>query len=478
MTLLSFNRTYGTAAPYGKQINQGIVSNVIVEASQLSDKDIRKVDSSFPAATKENIEWAFWNENTAQSWGYVSVAMICGEGFQVACRKKSRKDKVELLVNKFNADINWSHQTIYDYIRDHWFDNMIHSYSLWRVGRDRNRETKVEIGRVDPLTLTEASEPYHGYKLYVQQSKKWAQDYATAEDFYMQYDPANPPTEESVWVKIPVDPQVCIYTSHFHQAPAKSALKYMVTKLWVLYFMRKFAEKHWAPLILGLIGDPKSYMPNRKEMAAVADNLKSLFENIHSFSAATLPGYVRIESVQPSASGKSGEIYMDAVKMLDEQIMFTLMASMAMREASGRELSTQRGIKELWELVIKGFRRDIERSLLTFYSQVLLPENGINNVENGEIEIIWPEIQVLPPIMEMTQAMDLAAKNGTMKFQEVRDYMRQGIKSLDESNDGGDFKFYEPPVTNAFGGGAKPAGAKPSGATSKPKTSNSTAKKR
>jgi hypothetical protein len=456
MTLISFNRTYGTVSPYGTQYPIGIVNDIDVQASTLTDKDIRKIDASFPSPTPENIEWAFWNENTSQSWGYVTVAMTCGEGFPVACKKKSRKEEAEKIIARFNADINWQHQSIYDYIRDHWFDNMIHHYSLWRVARDKNRPTGIEIGRVDPLSLTEVPEPVHGYKMYIQQAKKWSQEWKTPEAFYKNYNPANPPSEENVWVKIPVDPQVCLYISHFHQAPAKSALKYMVTKLWILYFMRKFAEKHWAPLILGLIGEPGKYIPNKKEMATVAENLKTLFENIHSFSSATLPGYVRIETVQPSSSGKAGAIYMDAIDMLDRQIMFTLMASMAMREASGRDLSTQRGIKELWELVIKGFRRDIEKALLTFYAEVLLPENGIDNVEPDELEILWPEIQVLPPIVEMTQAMDVAAKDGLIKYEEARAYLRQGMKGLDKANDSGDYKFYEPPVANTFGNKTKP----------------------
>ena len=437
--------------PGGQKSSTPIVSDYAVNYTTVLDRDLQKIATTFPQETPSNVDYAFWKETTGQSTMYMVSAAIGGIGGPTSTiKKKSLAKEGERIIRAFNRDINYRHQTIMDWIRDEWFDNIVHDTgSVWRIANYPDRKYKIDLGRIDPLSIINtASHPETGAEIFIQQGERWTEKYDSVDSFYKNYDPLKAPSTETVWIKIPNDPDIVLRVKHFHQAPAKAAMKYMVYKLWILYFMRKYSEKHWAPLVIGLIGEPGKYIPQKKEMKAIAQRLQTVFENIHEFSSVTLPGYVRVENLQANSSGKSGEIYIQAIDMLDKQIMLSLFASMAMRDASGNELSTQRGIKEMWELMIHGIRFEIAQKLAYFQSRVLLPANGINNVEPEDIEISWPPIMV-EPIVDLTQAVVALATPEIITKKEARTMLRTQIRSLDEANDEG--KIYREPV-NTFGG--------------------------
>lgn len=433
---------YSNLSNYGIIGTRPVVEDVKVTPGHATDADLRKISFAFPAQTPRNVEYAFWEESAAQSWAYITYAAIMGGGEIVPHVKvKTNREKAERIIIEFNKDINYSHQSFNDYVRDHWFDTMIHGGSFWRVLLTKDRAFGVDIGRVDPLTIIkEITEPELGARLFIQQANSWSEKYTTADEFYEDYDPLKVPAHNTVWIKIPNEPESVIRVKHFPKAPAASALKYMVYKLWILYFMRKFSEKYWAPLLIGLIGEPGKFVPRRRDMKAISTKLDEVFKNIHLNSSLTLPGYVRILTVQPNMSGRAGQVYIDVMNMIDKQIMLALMSSMAMREASGNEMATQRGIKEIWEMAIKQVRIDINSSWIPFYTNVLLPANGITNVKTLDLELEWPK-PMLDPLIDISNSLVNLGTAGILDKKEARTILRKNhMPDLAKENDGGEIK--------------------------------------
>ena len=421
--------------PAGENWDTPIVTDIDVQDLYNLDADIRKIRDAMAYPTPENCDWAFWNESTGQSYAYMVAAMLVGKGFTVTCTKKSIAEKVEKLVQVFNSKVNVAGETIYDYLRDEWFDNLVHGRSTWRILRTKEAQTGIDIARVDPLTLTEVEDRVRGYKMFIQRALAHTKQYDTADSFYENYDPLSPPIRIPVWVKIPREEQVILHSKHFHQAPVKSALKYMIYKLWILKFMRKYGEKHWAPLLIGLIGEAGKYVPRKKELKEISDKLKTVFEQIHNFSALTLPGYIKVESIQPAGGGKGGDIYVSYIDMLDRQIMFTFFGSMATRDASGRELGTQRGIREDQFMFLTGIQARRASTLSRFYANVLCKENGIHNCLPEDIHIEWTPL-FFQPIDVLTQAVTNLADVEIIDWEEARDMIRTVVPNLPDRKGG------------------------------------------
>jgi hypothetical protein len=423
--------------PVGTKWDTPIITDIDIQDAYNVDYDIRKIRDAMINPTPENCDWGFWNESTGQSHTYMTAAMLVGKGFTVRCSKKSIADKVEKLIKGFNSNINISGESIFDYLRDEWFDNIVHGRSVWRIDRTRESPYGVVIDRVDPVTLQMIQHPEKGYKMFIQRAMTYREPYTSAEDFYMNYNPLHPPILEPVWVKIPVDSDVILHSRHFHQAPIKAALKYIIYKLWILKFMRKYAEKHWAPLLIGGIGEPGKFIPRKKDMKLISDKLKLIFENIHNFSALTLPGYIKVQSFEPSGGGRAAEIYVEYIDMLDRQIMFTLFGSMATRDASGRTHATQRGIREDQFMFLTGVQTRRAEYLSNFYANVLCKENGIDNCSPDDLHFEWSPLTFTPWDV-LTQGIMNMVDVGVMDDKtEARDLLRTLFPNLPEANDSG-----------------------------------------
>lgn len=423
--------------PVGTEWDTPIVTDIDIQDAYNVDYDIRKIRDAMINPTPENCDWGFWNESTGQSYAYMVAAMLVGKGFTVRCTKKSIADKVEKLIKKFNNNINLSGENIFDYLRDEWFDNIVHGRSAWRILRTSESPVGVVIDRIDPVTLNMIQHPEMGYKMFIQRSMTYRTNYSSADDFYENYDPMSPPIMEPVWVKIPIDPSVIIHTKHFHQAPIRAALKYIIYKLWILKFMKKYAQKHWAPLLIGGIGIPGKFVPRKKDMKLISDKLEKVFANIHNFSSLTLPGYVNVQSFEPSGGGRAAEIYVHYIDMLDRQIMFTLFGSMATRDASGRTHATQRGIREDQFMFLTGVQARRARDLSVFYAEVLCKENGIDNCSPEDLHFEWSPL-IHTPWDVLTQGIMNMVDVGVMSDKsEARDLLRTLYPNLPEANDEG-----------------------------------------
>ena len=134
-------------------------------------------------------------------------------------------------------------------------------------------------------------------------------------------------------------------------------------------------------------------------------------------------------------TARSSEIYVLYIRELDKQIMMSIFGSMGQREASGNELATARILEHGWLRFIKGVRREYELMLTNFYAKVLLPYNGINNVNPIDIDVDWSELR-FENTRELMEAIAMGASVGVfVDRNEMRKAAQAAFSFLTETNE-------------------------------------------
>jgi len=430
--------------------------------------------------TANNREYGFWNDSISQSMTDITSAVIIGDGLKIHCKN----EKVLKIIEDFNSEINVQGRTIEDWMRSVWFDEIIHANSYWRVAIDKKKyKYGVDIQRIDPKTITKKRDPKEGWTAIIQSVPDY-KSYRSELQFYknvVKEDWIELSTYRTKDIIIPDKPTAVLRTSFFIKAPIASALHFIAHKRWTIHFMRKFAQKHWAPFLIALVGDPKTnFYPDTPEKMEEEMNLVSKYlPKITNWGGIALPGNTDIK-VLDTASAKSSTIYKEAIEILDKQIMYAIFASMAMRDASGNELSTQRGILQGYYTFLEGIRRKYARSLIRFYVRCLLPMNGINNVTERDIKIVFSTLQKTG-YLEIAQAIERLNIAGAFKDDnEVRKATSSIFKWMKDLPKGENKKRqYYPPNMPTMGGGlgsSKPSGSNtpknPQKARASPSTKN------
>jgi hypothetical protein len=374
------------------------------------DPELRKLRHVMVRPTQDNREYAFWNDSISQSFSYITAYTIIGDGLRI----RSNNKRAEKLIKDFNEEINVRHQHIEDFIVSSWIDEIVHANSYWRHEFNKDYNCGVDIQRLDPKSIVKVRDPKYGWTKLIQKvgiykshrSKAAFYSKASKDDMKIATYPYH--TRE---VHIPDEPIRLTRTNFFYRPPIGSALHYITYKRWILYFMRKYSQKYWAPFLLFFVGDTKSnYYPDTpNEMQTAIDDIADIIPEMSNWGGAALPGNVQVEELGKGSS-RSSEIYVTYMNALDKQIMMSIFASMGLREASGTELATQRGLREGFLTFLRGMRRKYARTLDRFYSKCLCPVNGIH-VSPSDIEIEWNPLK-FEPSEEMMNAINLGVKTG------------------------------------------------------------------
>jgi len=356
------------------------------------DPEIRRLRNVMIHPTQDNREYAFWNDSVSQSFTYITAYTIIGDGLRIHCPNKRAKEIIE----GFNEEINVRHMNIEDYIVSSWIDEIVHANSYWRHDFNKDYNYGVDMQRLDPKTIVKVRDPKYGWTKLIQKvgqykahsSKAAFYSNATEKDLNITTYPYS--TRE---IHIPDEPIRLTRTNFFYRPPIGSALHYITYKRWILYFMRKYSQKYWAPFLLFFIGDTKSnYYPDTDdEMQEAIDEVTNIIPDMSNWGGAAFPGNVRVEELGKGSS-RSSEIYVTYMDALDKQIMMSIFASMGLRESSGNELSTQRGLREGFLTFLRGMRRKYASILDKFYTKCLLPTNGIK-VSMGDVQIEWDPLK-------------------------------------------------------------------------------------
>lgn len=342
------------------------------------DPELRRLRHVMIRPSENNREYCFWLSSIAQSFTYITAATIIGDGLRIRCANKTAKSIVE----EFNDEINVNGKSIEDYITSTWIDEINHSNSYWRVLETKDLASGIDIQRLDPKTITKRKEDHHGWTALFQRVGNYKR-YNSEASFYRNVKLSDRnlkpyyPRQFKVIV-IPDKPNVVLRTSFFVKPPIASTIRYISYKHFILYFMRKYSQRLWTPFILFLIGDTKSnyYPEGPQEMQDAIDDMSEIIPDMASFGGAALPGNVIAQELG-KGSAKNSEVFVTYIEALDKQIMLSIFGSMGLREASGVELSTNKGLRENLNHFLRGIRRKYALKLTRFYTKCLLPANGI-----------------------------------------------------------------------------------------------------
>ncbi|MHA1748705.1 MAG: phage portal protein family protein [Promethearchaeota archaeon] len=411
------------------------------------DDDLKKLRKVMIEPNYNNLEEAFWNDSIAVSFTDITAAVIVGDGLRIRCKN----EKALEIIKNWCRKINVRRQTVEDFMRDAWFDLVVYGLFLWRVD-DRSVEyDDVDIQRIDPKSIEIWRDPVMGYQKFVQRvssykfHKKKSSFYRNAgkkgstiwyrgnyyKNWEVKFD--HEPGESLIEIHIPDTPRNVIFSNYFRKPPIANAIHYIIYKRWILWFMRKYSQKHWAPFTILRVGDPKSNIyPQQKHLMQEALNKgRDFIRQITNFGGVAIPGEMELKTLE-TQTAKSSEIYVLYIRELDKQIMYTIYGSMGQRDASGNELATSRQLQEGWLRFIKNIRRLFELVLTEFFAECLLPYHGIEIIRPQDIEIDFSPLR-LDSTEELMKSIKIGAEIGMWNDKaEMRKAAQPAFAFIDE----------------------------------------------
>ena len=407
----------------------------------------------------DNREYCYWNSSVARSMSTITSATIFGDGLRVRCPNNEAKN----IISGWNKEINVNGKSIEDYYDSSWIDEINHAGSFWRVDSIKDLAYKLDIQRLDPKTIIKLKDPKYAWVKYLQEVGNFkayrskAAFYANASKYDNLYAPRYPYATKAIHIQD--EPGVLLRTSFFIRPPISAVTQYIAYKRFILYFMRKYAQRLWTPFILLLAGDPKTnfYPDEGEEMQNAIDDLAEIIPEMVSFGGAALPGNTIIHEVG-KGSARNSEVFVTYMEAMDKQIMMGIFASMALRDASGSELATSRQLREGFNQFLKGMRRRYATRLTRFYVKALLPAHRIK-VSMSDIEIDYSPL-VTDSAADAMQAVQVGVDTGMFKDRNEVRKAGQVIYPWLEQLTGGENKKIKFPVEN------KPMGSKPFGGNS------------
>lgn len=390
------------------------------------DKVLTQMQHAMIKNTAPNREFAFYNDSISQSMTEITAAVINGTGPIIDLERKRNKQYALDIINDFNAEINVNGRTIEEYQRSVWYDEIVHAESEWRIDIDRKLyENRVDIQRIDPKTITKVTDPKKGWKALVQSVPNY-KSYRSKTQFYknvvkdrLYLSPleayGNRGVRYKLDITIPDEPNVLMRTSYFIKPPVGSILHFITGKRYTFYFMRKFAQKRWAPPLIAKIGDPNSnfYPDDPEQMKEAMDMVQAILPKFSNWGGVALPGIIDLKTLD-TQSTKSAQIYRDAIELYNKEIMWGLYSSMSQRDASGNELSTQRGILEAFYTFLESVRRKFANTVTRFYAKCLLPAWGIRDVKQRHISYTFDPLK-RTGYLEIAQAIERLNAAGIFK---------------------------------------------------------------
>lgn len=395
----------------------------------VTDADIKKLESATIKDTLPHRQTAFYKDNVATSSTEIMIAILLGEGLTITVDKNP---KAKEIIEKWNDSINARHQTIEDCIKDILHDNLINPGSLWRTFIDlSNQDQVVDLQRVSMQNIKIDEHPTRGWRRFIQVANI-PKRLNNESQFYRQ-DPNLVKEMETVMTIIPDVPECSVYVRLFDAAPVSTVLPFLIYKRWILWFMRKFAEKYWAPFLIGYVGDPSTgYMPpTKKDQDEAINGTLEALRKVRDFGAAAFLGTTKIDVLETNA--RNANVYVDYLEYMNKEISYGLLSSMGLREGTGRAAATTELVQQGQLRFIRGIRESISAPFRIFYSKVLLPAHGIKNIEPRDIKIGWPEIRT-ERVDEIMKAVDLGARVGAFRdAREIRKILTPIWAHIDEN---------------------------------------------
>jgi len=362
--------------------------------------------------TAYNNEACFWIDPLVQSFAYMSAYNIIGEGPTIT----AEDEEVTKKIRAFNDKINANYETIDDWMVSNIFDSLNHKTGgVWIVKYRPSNPDLPELWRVPPETLEIDVDYRNGWMRFVQ--------YRDFTRYYRTYDQfmsgkvgsmLNSDADDHLPISIPIDPEVCTWVKLFKRPPMASASKFIVFKHIVMFFMRKYGEKMWAPLLIASIGVPGTdqYPHTDEEMFEAQKQVLDMLYKSKNFGYGAIAGNTTIKEIQPKVNG---DLYLKYIEAMDEQIMYALFASMSLKSGN----TVYKGSDEERESrrhFLLAIRKELTLVLKRLWTNVVVPGYDMN-----KINVEWPPIRS-STITDIAKAFETFSKGGVfIDAQERRD---------------------------------------------------------
>jgi hypothetical protein len=351
--------------------------------------ELRRILLLLIEPSDENNEVAFFMDNVAKSFAEMFVGTIIGPGVGISVKgNKQAEEKIR----DWNDAININGDNIERFMNDFIIDNLIYNRSYWRIARnvrgiDNEIKPGIDVQRMDPKRIEKFRDKERGIMKFVQTVPQHP-TYSTVNQFLKDYENMgfNSSYNEHFKITIPDDQRLIMHGNLFTRPPMDTALPYIILKYWLMTFMKKYADKSWAGILLAYIGDPKtSYYPSDPmDMQDAINKTTASLVKLRNFGAATFPGDTRVDQIEPPQQGK---IYSEWFDKMNREIMYSFYSSINTRESN----STFRGNEVADETTVrfmKVVRRRVEHILRRFYVMNVVP-----GVKPRDIIFTWSEIR-------------------------------------------------------------------------------------
>mgnify|MGYP005631545521 CR=1 FL=1 len=358
------------------------------------DKEIKILRLHNALDTTPNRKWCYWAESTCQTFTNLFASSVTGSGIRV----RTDNEKAYKVINNFNRKVNAAGMSIEDVIHYGFIDNAIHGFSVWRILRIPEKPY-IDLGRLDAGKIfTE-----------VHQAKGWIK--FIYEDYFDVLQPKSKRGFNSVgWLPsydlekrersdtgmkfrwhIPMEST--LYFNLVSRPPMSAAMQYVIFKRWILWFMRKCAEKNWYPPLIGTLGNrdrPFEFSPEdeKKQMRDFANRIAQL----PSFGVLVKRFGEELEILQDRTTPAARQNFIDSIRLLDEQIIFAMGGTLGFTAVEKSEIGEGRQRENMFVRAVEAARRRIGNKLIDFYVNILLPEYGIS-LDPSDIKMDWSHLK-------------------------------------------------------------------------------------
>jgi hypothetical protein len=369
-----------------------------------------------------NRKWCLYHDPMVYSTANMYGAVLAGKKINVTARRKRDTERIRIHNNR----MNFAGETLEDVIRNTWLDAIREGHAFYRPWKTKALPGGMDLSRIDPCSLQRVVHPETGHVIYVQTGYRW-RDFpqpTDPADFARKFDVLRPPMEEEIYVMIPDDPRNIVRFRLFENPPIGPVVPLVVYKKWIVWYMRKHAQKYWSPFTVVKLGTP-NYMPTEGQYVHYKNQMEAIVPNMYNFSGVVVPGWIEVDQLT-STSVKDGKLYTDTLDWLNREIVAGLMSSMQMREASGKDGKAAAAETSQFSLGnLESYRSVLERNLCEYYAY-----SFIGDEDPSDFDVEWPTVKY-ETLLDAVAAAERASAMGIADTVELRQMIRYAYDFID-----------------------------------------------
>jgi len=460
----SYYKTYNIDRKYRNTAPRIIIDDVYKNIRIQLDREIKILKLQVPVDNRNNREWCYWAESTCQTFVNLISSSVVGSGLRVKCNKNK---KAEEIIHQYNKRINGFGMSMEDLLHYAFIDNAIHGFSVWRIMKIPE-EPYVDLGRLDvnkvmPIPGEQKSWLKFILKDYYNESAPKTKREFLSTSYSPSYEEeTKEPHQTGTLIEWHIPVESTLHLNLVSRPPMSSALQYVIFKRWILWFMRKCAEKAWMPPIIGTLGNKdKQFELSPDDEDTQMRRFAKQLARLSSFGVMVKVFGEDVDTLQDKTSVQARQTFVEQIRLLDEQIIFAMGGTLGFTGVEKSEIGESRQKENMLIRAIQSHRTRIGNQLENFYINVLLPEHGIN-LKPGDLEMDWSHLKE-DRNLEIVEMAVSAYTEGLLGYEEARKILKT-IWNFIDPEDKSALKDFDKYITTQAK--SKPAFGQPGGSSS------------